>query len=50
MSDVTYFDPPGPRRKFLANLLFCLLALAALAMLIVLAGVALGFVPVAESS
>ena len=43
----TYFDTPGRRRRLLATLLFYLLALAALAMLIVLAGVALGFVPVA---
>jgi len=50
MSDVTYFDKPGTMRRFLASLLFYLLVLAALAMLIVLAGVALGFVPVAESS
>jgi len=50
MSDGTHLETPGRMSRFLAGLLFYLLALAALAALIVLAGVALGFVPVAEPS
>jgi hypothetical protein len=50
MSDGTHLETPGRMGRVLAGLLFYLLALAALAALFVLAGVALGFVPVAEPS
>ena len=50
MSDVTHFDKPGRMRRFFVDLLFYLLALAALASLIFLASFILGFVPVAEPS
>lgn len=48
MSDFTRLDAPGPMRTFLASLSFYLIALAALAVLIFLAGVVLGFVPVSD--
>jgi hypothetical protein len=48
MSDVTDLDKPGWMGGFLAGLLFYLLALAALAVLMLLASVILGFVPVSE--
>ena len=44
----TYFNPPGRRGKLLGTLLFYVAALAALAVLVFLAAVVLGFVPVAE--
>ena len=50
MSNVTHPDTPGWMRWFLAELPFCLIVLASLAGLIFLAGIVLGFVPVAESS
>ena len=50
MSDVTQLDSPGPMRRLLEPLLFYLVVLVALAVLIFLAGVVLGIVPVSETA
>jgi hypothetical protein len=50
MSHVTHPNTPGWMRWFLAELPFCLIALATLAVLILLAAIVLGFVPIAETS
>jgi hypothetical protein len=50
MSHVTHPDTPSWMRWFLAELPFCLIVLTALAVLIFLAAIVLGFVPVAETS
>ena len=50
MSDATHLDAPGPIRRFLEGPLFYLVVLAALAVLIFLAGVILGVVPVSETA
>ena len=50
MSHVTHPNTPGWMRWILAELPFCLILLASLAVLLFLAAIILGFVPVAESS
>jgi hypothetical protein len=50
MNDAAHLDTPGRIRRFLAALLFYLLPLAALATLIFLASVILGFLPVSDPS